>query len=185
MFPHRRRSRLWLPLLVSAMVAVACGSSDSGDTDPGAGEPASSFELIAVDYAYSNSPETLAVGTELQMVNESDAEAHEAVVVRLPEDEERSVEELLELSDEEADLLIEQGFAGVLVAMPGEEAFAPEGPVVLDEPGRYMVVCALPIGHDPEVVAAAMEEESEGPPDFGDAPPHFTAGMITELRVEG
>lgn len=180
------KPRAWV-LAVVTVVLAACGSSDPGVADTEAGGEADAFEIQADDYEYPNLPDSLAVGTELQMVNQSDAEAHEAVVFRLPDGEERSIEELLELPDEEADVLFEEGFKGVLIALPGEAALAPEGPVVLDEEGRYVVVCFLPIGHDPEELAAAMEEEegAEGPPDLGGGPPHFTAGMIAEVTVEG
>jgi hypothetical protein len=47
------------------------------------------------------------------------------------------------------------------------------------EPGRYAMVCFIPVGFTPEVAAeaAASGTEPEGAP-------HFTEGMIAEFTVE-
>jgi len=57
-------------------------------------------------------------------------------------------------------------------------------PRTLAEAGRYVVLCAIPVGADPDEVAAAMQSATGGPPDLGDGPPHFTEGMVAELVVE-
>jgi hypothetical protein len=57
------------------------------------------------------------------------------------------------------------------------------GDGTLTEPGRYAVVCFIPVGADPDKVVAAMQSESSTPPDLGDGPPHISAGMFAELSV--
>lgn len=73
--------------------------------------------------------------------------------------------------------------------VPADEApvdEAPDGETVvpgavmgdgtLTEPGRYAIVCFLPVGSDDSIL------ESEVPPQ-SDAPPHITQGMFAELTV--
>ena len=46
------------------------------------------------------------------------------------------------------------------------------------EPGRYVIVCFLPVGATPDNMEALESGELEGPP-------HFTQGMVEEFTVEG
>ncbi len=75
------------------------------------------------------------------------------------------------------------------MALPGEDGSNPEGAgssITVTEPGRYAIVCFIPQGADPEMVAEAMAGggESEGPPDMGDGTPHAFLGMVAEFQVE-
>ena len=52
------------------------------------------------------------------------------------------------------------------------------------EPGRYLILCAIPTGADPaEYLAAAAT--SEGPPQVEGGQPHFMNGMYAEILVTG
>ncbi len=136
----------------------------------------------AVDYGFDNLPATVPAGSKLTLTNTSANEPHEIVVLGpLPADETRSVEELLALPEDELPPIEP---ATVIIAMPGEEGMAVVGDGTLTTPGRYAVICSFPVGLDPAVLMEAMETESEGPPDLGDGPPHFTQGMFAELTVE-
>jgi hypothetical protein len=80
-----------------------------------------------------------------------------------------SVEELLELPEEQVESMIE--FLGVAFAASGEEdvTFAQL------EPGRHVMLCFIPVG------TTSMEMlEGETPPE---GPPHFTQGMVHEFEV--
>ncbi|MBA3606206.1 MAG: hypothetical protein H0W46_09600, partial [Acidimicrobiia bacterium] len=100
-------------------------------------------------------------------------------------EETRPVAELIQLPEEELDAIMGGAEpATVIVAPPGEAGMPVLGDGTLAEAGRYVVLCAIPVGADPDEVAAAMQSETGGPPDLGDGPPHFTAGMIAELVVE-
>ena len=67
---------------------------------------------------------------------------------------------------------------------PGEAGFPVVGDGTLTEPGRYAIICSIPIGADPAEFLAAAQESTEGPPQVAGGPPHFTSGMYGELVVE-
>ncbi|MEQ9161428.1 MAG: hypothetical protein RLN74_01900, partial [Ilumatobacter fluminis] len=59
------------------------------------------------------------------------------------------------------------------------------GDGTLSEPGRYVLMCFIPIGADPDEYLAAVAAAGGGKPDgVAGGPPHFTAGMYAELVVE-
>ncbi len=158
------------------LLVTACGGSGAGD---------GTFEISGVDYGFSGVPETATVGAELTFTNDSDVEVHEIVAFRIADGEERPLQELLELPDEETEGLIEP--VGVLVALPGEAGANPEGEgnsIALGQPGRYAILCFIPQGADPAVVEEAMAGGAEGPPDMGDGTPHAFLGMAAEFQVE-
>ncbi|MFP3907004.1 MAG: hypothetical protein ACLFWR_08215 [Acidimicrobiales bacterium] len=93
------------------------------------------------------------------MVNEAPSELHELVAVLLPEDEDRSVDELVGLPPEEmGPALFAVEPATVLMAAPGGEQIAAVGDGTLSEPGRYAILCVIPTGVEPEVYFAAAAE---------------------------
>ena len=142
------------------------------------------MQVDGIDYGFENLPAEVPAGTMLTFRNTSDAEFHEMVVMRIPDEETRSVEELTALPPEESDAIFAEVMpALVSVAAPGEEGMPVLGDGTITEPGRYAVVCFIPVGADPAVVAEAMQTESSGPPDLGDGPPHASAGMYGELIV--
>lgn len=102
--------------------------------------------------------------------------------MRLPDDETRSVEELLALPEEELMALFPGPPATVLMAPPGGEQVAAVGDGTLSEPGRYALVCFIPTGADP--VAFMEQAGPDGPPEVDGGPPHIVHGMHAELVVE-
>ena len=137
-----------------------------------------------IDYGFENLPAEVPAGTALTFRNTSDVEFHEMVVMRIPDEESRSVGQLAALPPDESDAI----FAGAMpalvsVAAPGEEGMAVVGDGTITEPGRYAVVCFIPVGADPAVVMEAMQSESSTPPDIGDGAPHISQGMYAELTV--
>jgi hypothetical protein len=167
-----------LLLLTAALALAACG----GGSEPTTG----TISVTGQDYAFRGVPELVATGAELTFTNSSAAEFHEMVVLRVLGGETLTVDELLALPEEEVESLTE--FRGVLVAMPGEDAINPEGGdpwVTLTEPGRYILICAIPQGADPEAVTAAMQAAGGEPPALEGGAPHFTIGMRTGFTVEG
>jgi uncharacterized cupredoxin-like copper-binding protein len=136
----------------------------------------------AIDYAFEDLPATVPAGTKLAFHNNSTVELHELVVLGpIPAEETRSVEELLALPEDQIPPI-----EPVLVAIapPGQDGMVVVGDGTISEPGRYAVICAIPIGADPEEFMAAAQESSSGPPEVDGGPPHFTAGMHAELIVE-
>ena len=164
-------------LIIAAVLALA--GCATGSADPVSG----TIAVSARDYSFENVPEVMAAGAEITLSNESDAEMHEIVLVKIADVESRTIEELLELPDDESESLVE--FQGVLVAMPGEEGSNPEAggsSITVTEPGRYAMVCFIPQGADPALFAEGAEGE-EGP-DLGDGTPHAFLGMVEEFSVE-
>jgi hypothetical protein len=167
--------RLLIPALL--LVIAACSGSDLAS---------GTIEITGTDFMYTGVPDEVATGAEFTFKNDSQNEVHEIVMVRIADGETRPLSELLELSEEESAEVTE--FKGVLVALPGTEGANPEGPgnsITMDEPGRYAIVCFIPEGADPDVVAEAMQNpEAEGPPDMGDGTPHAFLGMVAEYEVK-
>ena len=143
-------------------------------------------EITAVDYAFEDVPESVAPGTELTLTNASESEVHEMVVFRVDDEQTMSLDEIVQSAAEESDGPPPEWlqFAGVGVAMPGESGFAPEGPVVLDEPGRYLLLCFIPTGADPAAYEEAMASGATEAPQVEGGPPHVAQGMAAQLVVE-
>jgi hypothetical protein len=119
------------------------------------------------------------------LTNASDVEIHELVAVRLAEDEERSADELVQLPEEELGALFAGPPTMVLIAPPSGAPHIPAvGDGSLTEPGRYLLLCSIPTGADPDEYMAAAQASQGGPPDVEGGPPHFTRGMYAELTVE-
>lgn len=171
-----------VPAVLLAMALAGCGGAAATaptTTTTTTPEP-SVVEVDAVDFAYENLPATIAAGTAISLRNVSDAELHEFVAIRLPEEEQRSVAELVQNPDDLVAYF--PNVATVIIAPPGEDGFPVEGDGTLSQPGRYAIICAIPTGVDPAVYLAAAAE-SEGPPEVDGGPPHFLAGMYAEVVV--
>jgi hypothetical protein len=175
-------------LVLLALVVVACGDDDAAvSTAPPpttAAAPPEPVEIVALDYAFVGLPRTVEPGTTFVLRNDSDQEVHELVAVRLPDDETRSVAELLQLPQEELEALFPL-VETVIIAPPGATGFPVEGTGTLIEPGRYAIICAIPTGADPDEFMSAAAEAEDGPPDVAGGPPHFVNGMFGEVTVEG
>jgi hypothetical protein len=140
--------------------------------------------IDAIDYRFDNMPTDVEAGTKFSFKNTSTKEFHEMVAIRIPDTEKRSVQELTTLTEAETDAIFGDTMpAFVFVAGPGEDGIPVLGDGTITEPGRYAVICSIPVGADPAKVAEAMQTESSGPPDLGDGAPHFTNGMFAELNV--
>ncbi len=74
--------------------------------------------------------------------------------------------------------------SGVVIAPPSADGIVVEGSNVFTEPGRYLILCAIPTGADPQAYLAAAAESEGGPPDVPGGPPHFVSGMFGEVVVE-
>jgi uncharacterized cupredoxin-like copper-binding protein len=193
------RSRAMVIALLAVVIAVpmACGDDDADDaagtTTTAAGgttttdgnDEAETIEVTLTDYAFEGIPDEVPAGTTFTVVNESEIELHELVAIKLPDDEDRSVEELLQPPEEEQMELMGGGEpAAVLLAMPNSsDQIAAVGDGTLTEPGRYLIACFIPTGADPNEYMQAAQESEGGPPQVAGGPPHFVQGMYHELRV--
>lgn len=155
------------------LAIAACG----GDAEP------TTVEVRAVDYGFEGLPETVAAGSTFTLVNESSVEVHELVAIRLPDDENRSADELVQLPPEELAQLF-PFVDSVIIAPPEAEGFAVEGTGTIEEPGRYLIICAIPTGADPDEYMAAAAAADGGPPQVAGGPPHLAMGMYGDVTVE-
>ena len=138
--------------------------------------------VTATDYTYSGLPEAVGAGVELQFVNDSPNEFHELVIFKLADDETRTVDELQSLPFEELDSYAVGSVQSVVLAMPESEQYTYLlGPPKLNDEGRYLVFCAIPVGMDPiearSLVANGPVEDTNG------QPRHYEVGMIQEVIV--
>lgn len=125
-------------------------------------------EVTAVDYAFEADLDSVEAGTVVFDFSNEGTELHEMALIRINDDTTESIEELLEMPEEEADT--KATFLGASFAAPGSgDAMYAD----LDA-GRYVVVCFIPTG------STSMEEV-----ETADGPPHFTHGMLREFTVEG
>ncbi|CAN5590588.1 hypothetical protein BH23ACT3_BH23ACT3_05930 [soil metagenome] len=168
-------------VLALGAVAVALASC-AGDDDGVADEP-QVVEVTAVDFGFEGLPDSVPAGTRFTLANTAPSELHEIVAFRLPDDEERSGEQLMQLPPEQLGALFAGEPATVLLTPPGGDQIAAVGDGTLSEPGRYLLICAIPTGVAPEAYLAAAAESQGGPPQIDGGPPHFLHGMWTELTV--
>jgi hypothetical protein len=123
-------------------------------------------DVTATEYQFEGIPESLDTGVTLFRFTNEGAELHEIGIARIKGDE--SVEEILELPEEEADSKVT--FVGANFAAQGETTILY---TKLKKAGTYGAVCFLPVG-------STSEEAAE----TADGPPHFVEGMFAEFEVE-
>ena len=126
-----------------------------------------SVAVTAVDYAFQGVPATVPAGNVAFELTNGGSEQHEMIIFRKADGVTQSIEEILELPEEESESLVV--FAGAAFAPPGESG----GSLTNLEPGQYGMVCFIPVGS----VGDANPEEVEGPP-------HLSQGMFAEFSVE-
>lgn len=159
---------------LAGLIGTACGDDASAAVRDGV------LAVSLSDYTFGDLPDEVPVGTRVEIENNSTNELHEFVAVRLADGDTRPVDDLVQSLE---DLFSAGPPAAVLLAAPGGETVAALGDGTLAEPGRYLVVCSIPTGVDPEAFLAAGEE-GDGPPDVGaEGAPHFEHGMVAELTV--
>ncbi|MAT04460.1 MAG: hypothetical protein CL424_05390 [Acidimicrobiaceae bacterium] len=196
---QQRTSHRLAPLaIIAALTLAACGddadgtatpvqadtdTTDTDTTDADTTDTGSTgvLQVEMADFHYGDLPDEVPSGTRIEVTNSSESEIHEFVAVRLADDDNRPVADII--ADLEA-LLGSGPPTAVLLAAPGGEQIAAVGDGTLDEPGRYIIVCVIPTGADPaEYLAAAAD--SDGPPDVDGGAPHVMNGMYAELTVTG
>lgn len=190
---------------VAALLAISAGCGSDNDSDAGTdvaatvaadattvpsasdGTPEeSSVDPVMVeasDYKFEAIPDEFPAGTQMTLTNKSDKELHELVAFRVPDAEKRPVAELMALPEAELGALFAGDPATVIIAPPKSDGFPVVGTGIISEPGRYVFVCFIPTGADPDEYMAAAEASTGGPPDVAGGPPHFVNGMFAEATV--
>ena len=130
-------------------------------------------------------PDEVDVGTRIGAVNRSEAEMHEFIAFRLPDGETRSSGELAALSDDDLVRVLGAAIPDVIqVAPPGESAIKGLGDAVFEVPGRYLVLCTVPVGADPALLLASDRYTTGRWPDqYQDSPSHAKRGEHDDVIV--
>jgi plastocyanin len=163
--------------LALGLLAAACGDDSTTSSSPA---KVATITVKAVDYGFEGLPSSVKAGTALKLTNESAREAHELVAVKLPDNERRSVADLVKLPEDQLMGLFSGPPALVLLAPPGGgEQIVAEGDGTLREPGRYLVLCNVPTGAD-----ARAFMNSTGPGQVTGGAPHHVHGMYAEVTVK-
>jgi len=181
-----------------ALLATACGGDDDAadTTAPAATSPATTgappttaasaavepVRILTSDYAFGGLPATVAPGTAFEIENTSAAELHEFVVFRLPDTETRPVDELVH-EDLEATLSAAPPTMVLLAAPSSDEQIVAVGDGTVTEPGRYLAICMIPTGADPQAYLDAAATSGGAPPSVPGGPPHAMEGMYGEFTV--
>lgn len=139
-------------------------------------------EITATDFAFEGIPTEVTAGSTLSLTNASETELHELVVVPLAEDETRSAEDLASLPPDQLGPMFAD-VSAVVVAPPTGDGKVVKGDATLSTPGRYLLVCMIPTGADPDAYMAAAAEATDGPPEVDGGPPHIVHGMYGEITV--
>jgi hypothetical protein len=126
------------------------------------------LDVTATNYQFDGLPETAPAGTTVLNFTNDGTEFHEIYLGKLAEGEERSLDELLALPEDQQPETTDKAF---VLAPPGAQTF-----VTADlDPGRYVAICFVPVGATPEAL------ESGEPLNEEDS--HFMHGMVTEFTV--
>jgi uncharacterized cupredoxin-like copper-binding protein len=129
-------------------------------------------DVTAVDYQFETDLSGVEAGYNGFAFENAGTEMHEMALIRFNDDTTETIEELFELPEEEA--FSKVTMPGASFAAPGES-----DTLFVDlEPGRYAIVCFLPVGATPDDMEALESGELQGPP-------HFSQGMVEEFTVEG
>jgi hypothetical protein len=186
-------TRVGAVALTAAIVAfTACGSDEDvsistspapSSSDSAHHDDATVVTIEGVDYGFNDVPASVPAGTTLAFRNAAPAELHELVVFRLSDDIE--LDDLAQLPADELGARLGAPVT-VLLQPPGsDEQIVAVGDGTLSEPGRYVLMCFIPTGADPEeYLAAAAAAEGEAPTGVAGGPPHFVNGMYAELQVD-
>lgn len=126
------------------------------------------LDVTATEYAFEGFAESVPAGTTVINFDNQGSEFHEVVVMQIAEGEERPVEELLALPDEEAMAVVTN--KAFVFGPPGAATY-----VTADlDPGRYVAICFVPIGATPEAMETGAALDGD---------PHFLHGMVSEFEV--
>jgi hypothetical protein len=148
------------------------GATAEGNDGEAPAEGATPVEVGVLEsdgeYAFTGGEGLDTQGEYAMTLNNTGQELHMAFITRLADSETRSVEELLALPEEEQDSIESEDLAEAF-ACPGQTSGAVA--VSIDEPGRYVLLCFIPVG--------STADAAELP----DGPPHAVFGMFREITV--
>jgi hypothetical protein len=179
------RSRVVRNAAAGLLCTAALGFSLAACGDDSGSASAKPVTVKLEDFKFRDLPKSVKAGTQFSVQNISKSELHEFVAIRIPDNEKRSVGDLVKLPEEEQGKIFGDALpATVLLAPPGGDQITAVGDGKITEPGRYAIVCFIPTGVDPKAYLEAAEKSGDGPPQVDGGPPHALNGMFAELEVK-
>ena len=127
------------------------------------------IDVTGIEYEFQGLPKTLPAGKVAIKFTDTGAEWHELGIARIKSKD--SVKKILGLSEKEQAKKIEE--IGGTFAMQGQTTYTIAD---LSKPGRYGVVCFLPVGSTSEQAAEQAEKKH--------AKAHWQEGMYATITVE-
>jgi hypothetical protein len=127
------------------------------------------LDVTGVEYAFENLPKTLPDGTVAIRFTDTGAELHELAIYRVKSKD--SVKKIVGQSEKEQRKKLEE--VGGTFAMQGQTTYTI---AELTKPGRYALLCHLPVGSTS--IEAAEEAEKDHPKS------HAEEGMYATITVE-
>ena len=103
-------------LLLGVAAFAACGDDDDDD------DAAAVIALEGLDFAFRGVPASLDSGDHTFSFENTGSEVHEAILLKLPEG--MTLQQALELPEEEADEILFSGVVAILFAQPGQSGTA-------------------------------------------------------------
>lgn len=177
------------PEIADTPTTTAVDATPSSTTSTPIQAGPSTIEVEAFDYGFRGLPSELSAGDAIEFFNSSATEYHNLVVIRLDEDDDRTVGDFAVLpADSFGAETPQEGFniIGGLHAAPGEAAC--DGRIRLQIPGRYLIIDMVPQGANAAVVDAAVcTDGSDGggaPYRVPGGPLGYQHGMITIVTVK-
>jgi hypothetical protein len=128
------------------------------------------LDVTGIEYEFQGLPKTAPAGKVAIRFTDNGAEFHELAILRVKSKD--SVKKLAGLSEKE--LAKKSDPIGGTFATQGQTSYAI---AELSKPGRYAVICHLPVG-------ATSEEALEKAGKKHDTKSHAQEGMIQEIKVE-
>jgi hypothetical protein len=153
--------------------------------------PPKIVQIEAFDYGYSGFDVEIVAGDAIELFNRSEIEFHNLVVIRLDDDDSRTVAEIAEMEPEGTNNPGSHGVqffgAGQIVASigqmdaaPGEDAL--NGRIRLQRSGRYIALDTVAQGADPQALRRAADTRAPSYLVAG-GPLGYQHGMIVEFFV--
>jgi hypothetical protein len=129
------------------------------------------LDVTGIEYEFQGLPKTVPAGNVAIRFTDTGAEFHELAIFRVKGKD--SVKKIVGMSEKEQAKKFEE--IGGTFATQGQTTYAIAD---MSKPGRYGVVCFLPVGSTSEKAAEEAEHE------HGGGTPHWKRGMLATITVE-
>ena len=146
---RRARALVIVPLLLSLTLLGACDDDDDDE------------DVVAIqglDFAFEGVPANLDAGTQTFSFENIGSEFHELIVLKLPDG--MTLQQVLELPEEESDALFNAGVLAVLFAEPGQTGAATFTASLTS--GTYGLLCFIENENGPHVFQGMAAELTVG-----------------------